>query len=113
MEGGNLRSAVMIVLVLGLFVGQSTASFKKCYAKCFLFCMINIPPTVLPCAVKCLKDCIIPKPTHHLTQENTHYFCKLGCASSLCTNISTIQNPGEEKVESCIGSCSETCINNY
>ncbi|PSS01535.1 Thionin-like protein [Actinidia chinensis var. chinensis] len=110
MDGGKVRALVVVVLVMGMLVGQSSAGFKGCYAKCFMFCMIKPPHSALHCGGKCLKHCIIPSST---AQPTGHDFCKLGCASTSCTNISTQAEPGEEKVESCVGSCSELCSKNY
>ncbi|KAK9229179.1 hypothetical protein WN944_022138 [Citrus x changshan-huyou] len=45
------------------------------------------------CIVDCLKTCNSPNGAVH--------FCKLGCASSLCANLST-----QEKVQSCADSSS-------
>uniref|UniRef100_A0A5B7BAM4 Putative thionin-like protein 2 n=1 Tax=Davidia involucrata TaxID=16924 RepID=A0A5B7BAM4_DAVIN len=113
MQGGKLRALVVVVLVFGMLVGQSsTASFKDCYVGCFIFCMIKPSNSAFYCSTQCLKDCIIPKSPQDI-REDTHDSCKLGCASSLCTNISTKQNPDGEKVESCVGSCSESCTKNH
>ncbi|CAA2994661.1 thionin-2.2-like isoform X2 [Olea europaea var. sylvestris] len=40
-------------------------------------------------------------------------FCKLGCAFSMCSTISTKQKPNGEKVDNCVGSCSTKCTKNY
>ncbi|XVE52121.1 hypothetical protein DITRI_Ditri02bG0096800 [Diplodiscus trichospermus] len=106
------RGVLMVCLVLGAIVGQSTASFQSCYMGCFVLCVIIPQNTVFSCSVKCLKDCIVPNPSSiglASVQDMTQYFCKLGCATSLCTNLSTKENPGEQKVGSCVDSCSKTC----
>ncbi|KAH7866549.1 hypothetical protein Vadar_021872 [Vaccinium darrowii] len=124
MKGGMLRASVLIALVLfcGIKVeGQPTptTSFKECYVGCFVLCMIVPPYSPFACSFQCLKDCIIPKIPQAATTSTPHVdnnfnFCKLGCAvASLCTNISTKQNPGGEKVESCVGSCSGQCTKTY
>ncbi|KAK2657949.1 hypothetical protein Ddye_011001 [Dipteronia dyeriana] len=99
----GVKSVLMVFLILGLLVGQSTASnFTTCYAFCFVPCIIDIyPKDVVKCAVLCLKKCI--------SQPDTHSSCKLGCATSRCINLSTKDNPAAEKVESCVNNCSETC----
>ncbi|EOY26334.1 hypothetical protein QQP08_020329 [Theobroma cacao] len=111
MEGRGVGSVLMVYLVLGLLVGQSTASFQTCYMGCFIWCVITPNNTVFSCSVKCLKDCIIPSFSFP-SGKDTQYFCKLGCATSLCTDLSSKENPGEEKVGSCVDSCSETCAKN-
>lgn len=98
MDKKELRSLAVAYLVLGMMlVGQSTASFESCYGSCFILCVIIPTNTVGSCTLECLKDCIIPTPPlgQSNIQNHNHYnFCKLGCASTLCSNFSTKQNPG-------------------
>ncbi|KAA8541830.1 hypothetical protein F0562_022982 [Nyssa sinensis] len=112
MQGEKLRALVGVVMLLGMLLGQSTASFKDCYVECFIFCMIKPSNSAFSCSIQCLKDCIIPKSPQDIHATHIHDYCKLGCASSLCSNISTKQSPDGEKVESCVGSCSELCTKN-
>ncbi|XVF25027.1 hypothetical protein REPUB_Repub13aG0178600 [Reevesia pubescens] len=107
MEGR--RVALMACLVLGVLIGQSTATFGSCYFSCFVFCVITPQTTPFLCSLKCLKDCIIPSSTNWGSLNDIQSFCKLGCATTLCSNISSKENPGEDKVGSCVDSCSETC----
>ncbi|KAL5824883.1 hypothetical protein ACOSQ3_020946 [Xanthoceras sorbifolium] len=103
----------IVFLVFGLLAGQSAAKFGDCYKICLVTCL-GSGKNILACAAKCVKDCIIPKPQTSLDPlAGTHYFCKLGCASTLCTKLSTIEDPAEEKVEGCVNSCSETCTKKY
>lgn len=85
----------MVYLMTGLLVGQSQAAFKECYETCFIICYITPGTTLGSCAAKCLKDCIFPPKLHTLSLQDTEYFCKLGCATSLCTNLSSKDNPGK------------------
>ncbi|KAK1575016.1 hypothetical protein Q3G72_001863 [Acer saccharum] len=104
---GGVESVLMVFVILGLVVGQSAASFQTCYAFCFIPCMIS-ERNLLKCGTNCLKKCIFPSSASH-TLKHTDYFCKLGCATSLCTHLSTKEDPAAEKVEGCVNSCSETC----
>ncbi|KAK4581930.1 hypothetical protein RGQ29_025185 [Quercus rubra] len=107
MEKRRVGSLVMLCLLLGMLVGQSTASFQDCYTGCFILCFIqtrNIPQ----CSFKCIKDCITPPSTG----INSQYFCELGCATYSCTNISTIGNPDVKKVADCVDGCSKPCAKN-
>ncbi|KAK6267996.1 hypothetical protein QUC31_012156 [Theobroma cacao] len=109
MEKRGVSAVLMVCLVLGTLVGQSTAQGTiLCYAACFIPCMADPTTTTFYCAAKCLKDCILPKSTVGGIKD-TQYFCKLGCATALCTNISTKEDPGEKKVGSCVDACSATC----
>ncbi|KAK2651372.1 hypothetical protein Ddye_011228 [Dipteronia dyeriana] len=91
-----------------LLVGQS-ASLATCYALCFVPCVIA-EGSAAKCALICVRKCLV-KPSSIDLQKDTHhsYFCKVGCATSLCTNLSTKEDPAVEKVEGCVNTCSETC----
>ncbi|VVA37751.1 PREDICTED: thionin [Prunus dulcis] len=95
MDKKELRSLAVAYLVLGMMlVGQSTASFESCYGSCFiLYCIIPTPPLG----------------QSNIQNHNQYNFCKLGCASTLCSNFSTKQNPEVEKVSGCVDSCSGRC----
>ncbi|KAG9138682.1 hypothetical protein Leryth_018566 [Lithospermum erythrorhizon] len=117
MEGiKKLRAFVLVVMVLGIFIGQSSATFKDCYGKCFFSCMIEPAQNLCTCTTTCLKNCIFSE-THQQNLEedsnNSLNFCKLGCAFSMCTGISSKQKPNAEKVDGCLGSCSNACTKNY
>ena len=96
---------LMACLVMGLIVGQAQASFKSCYESCFLICLITPNTSAFSCSFKCLKDCIIrpsltqTSPTSLHTNNNKLYFCKLGCASSLCTNLSSKHDPSKSYIQ--------------
>lgn len=108
MEGGKFRSLVVVMAVAAalLAVGQAdTGSFKDCYIKCYVFCIIEPSQTLCSCTTQCFKNCILPgdspsvtvqrKVDHVSDASQNHAFCKLGCASSLCSNISTSKNPSK------------------
>ncbi|OUZ99722.1 hypothetical protein BVC80_9063g95 [Macleaya cordata] len=96
---------IVTVLVLGLFVEQTEASFMGCYAKCFLICSVQPFEPIPQCALGCFKQC------HHPSSsiDDLHYYCQMGCAASDCTNISTPQHPRAHEVEGCLNSCSDKC----
>ncbi|KAK9229180.1 hypothetical protein WN944_022139 [Citrus x changshan-huyou] len=70
--------------------------------------LLIVEKNVAKCAAKCLPDCILPASLVP-NLNDAQVVCKLGCASSLCTNFSTKENPAGEKVEGCVDSCSEIC----
>lgn len=132
-------SLLLLCFLMGVLVKESTASFKSCYEGCFILCIITPNQSAISCPFKCLIDCIKPSFPIDFTHRDNDYFCKLGCASSLCTNFSTKEFPsiilsfshflialfssnylpyflggsflfvGEEKVDSCVDSCSQSC----
>ncbi|EEF34194.1 thionin-like protein 2 [Ricinus communis] len=112
MEERRAKAFMVVLLVFSLLVGQSYAAFSECYKECFLICLIISGGCLDSCAFKCLKDCILPLPATSSSlddKQQIHDFCKLGCASSLCTNLSSKNDPGEKKVGSCVDSCSNRC----
>ncbi|KAK9141888.1 hypothetical protein Syun_011288 [Stephania yunnanensis] len=46
-------------------------------------------------------------------RDRLNHYCELGCASSLCSTISTINNPNVEAVEGCVKSCSLNVCTKY
>ncbi|KAK9141891.1 hypothetical protein Syun_011291 [Stephania yunnanensis] len=82
---------------------------KNCYAPCFIPCAIS-GTSLKSCALQCLLQCISTSSSPSLASDNPdrlHNYCKLGCAASLCSTISTINNPNVEAVEGCVRSCSD------
>ncbi|KAL8043144.1 hypothetical protein ABFX02_09G099200 [Erythranthe guttata] len=115
MEMGKLiRAFVLVVLCVGMLTERSTASFKDCYTKCFIFCMIEPTQTLCSCTTHCLKDCIFQEIQNDASEDSDNLgFCKLGCAFSMCSAFSTKRTPNGEKVDGCVGSCSNKCVKSY
>ncbi|WCJ40705.1 hypothetical protein M5689_021614 [Euphorbia peplus] len=116
----EVKKAAMVLMVLSVaFIGQSSCStFGDCYKGCFIICVITPGTTLFSCGTKCLKDCICPSTNNSSLNslnnpQQTHFFCKYGCALSLCTTLSSKNDPGEKKVEKCVNSCSVRCVENY
>ncbi|KAL3840911.1 hypothetical protein ACJIZ3_025502 [Penstemon smallii] len=124
MEIGKLRRRlVLVVMGVGLLLitaekcsCAAAASFKDCYTKCFVYCMIEPTETLCSCTTHCFKDCIFQG---ILFQQDADHssdnlgFCKLGCAFSMCSGISTKHKPNGDKVDGCVGSCSTKCTKSY
>ncbi|KAL6584700.1 hypothetical protein OROMI_003989 [Orobanche minor] len=118
MEMGKLRSIMVAVMAVGLMAtGKSNAAFKDCYTKCFVFCMIEPSQTLCSCTTHCFKDCIFQEmqlnDVHSHQDSDNLAFCNLGCAFSMCSTISTKHTPNGDKVDGCVGSCSNKCIKSY
>ncbi|GAV72673.1 hypothetical protein CFOL_v3_16161 [Cephalotus follicularis] len=121
MEEKTVKSLLMVCLVLSLLLGQSTAAdFGSCFGRAFLECLANklsneIPQVFVQCAVQSLKSCFCSSPPSASaanilsTAQNS---CKLRCAIRKCTHLSTKEDPGAEKVEACVNSCSKKCSKN-
>ncbi|GAV72672.1 hypothetical protein CFOL_v3_16160 [Cephalotus follicularis] len=123
MEEKRVKSLLMVCLVLGLLVGQSAADFQTCFTTNFIKCITkdlsNVIPSAIPCAIQSLSACIFPSSPSPPTSTSpanilstTQNFCKLRCAIRKCTHLSTKEDPGAEKVEACVNSCSKKCSKN-
>lgn len=86
-------SLLLLCFLMAVQLKESTASFKSCYQGCFILCIITPNQSAISCPFKCLIDCIKPSFPVDFTHRDNDYFCKLGCASSLCTNFSTKEFP--------------------
>ncbi|XP_024980420.1 thionin-like protein 2 [Cynara cardunculus var. scolymus] len=110
---GLLKIMVVVVMVMGGCRGDVN-SFRDCYAKCFIFCMIEPNKSLCTCTTQCLKECIFPSLPSAIDQHSQNLaYCKLGCATSMCSNISKTHNPDGKNMESCVGSCSNKCTMSY
>ncbi|KAM3232810.1 hypothetical protein T459_17470 [Capsicum annuum] len=127
----KLRALVLLFLMtFGMFIGQSNASistFRDCYSKCFVFCLIEPSQNLCTCTSRCLKECIFNSDPGNnsssivTTSKNdvavgdskNLNFCKLGCAFSTCSTLSTKHQPNGGKMDDCVGSCSRMCTKNY
>ncbi|KAF9617269.1 hypothetical protein IFM89_035213 [Coptis chinensis] len=115
MEGkGVIAIAVMfMVMMIGMVAEQTYATstnsifdFPVCFAKCSWYC--NIPFLNVPfCARECLARCL---PS---SISDVNHYCNFGCASSKCTNISTLFNHRAEAVGNCVKSCNGICAKHY
>lgn len=103
MEVKKIRGINVVFLVmvmgLGMLVEQSSATFKDCYAKCFVLCMIEPSQTLCSCTTQCFKECIFSNTstgtgTDEFHEQTSSYdFCKLGCAFTMCSDISKKGKP--------------------
>ncbi|XP_050231605.1 thionin-like protein 2 [Mercurialis annua] len=104
------KSFMVVLMVVGLVIGQSHANFAECYSKCYMTCIVSPGGTIESCVNKCLSSCT---PTSNLLVDykyQTLSFCKLGCATSMCINLSSI---GGNRGEHCLDVCSKECAKNY
>ncbi|KAI3992429.1 hypothetical protein MKX01_022520 [Papaver californicum] len=111
-----MAAMLMILLMFGMCSRQTSAShftdFKKCWYLCMTFCSAMYPRIVagVICPLRCVKRCLDnTNPPDNHSQVRLSYYCKLGCASHNCVNISTPQDPRGEEVEQCVNSCSDEC----
>ncbi|KAK1434098.1 hypothetical protein QVD17_11016 [Tagetes erecta] len=122
---------MMMMMMMGMVVGQGGAGggagggtgsapnpipFTTCYARCMFFCMIE-PQNACSCTSTCLKKCLDTPPTTTTMGMDEHAqnlgYCKLGCATSLCSNISKQQDPEGESMGQCVDACSDKCTMSY
>ncbi|KAK9141879.1 hypothetical protein Syun_011279 [Stephania yunnanensis] len=108
--------AIMLGVILLSCSSCVKCDFSNCYESCLVSCYLrSINP--LSCVPSCLAHCIVP-PTSSASPANDdrdrlNHYCELGCAYSLCSTISTINNPNVEAVEGCVKSCSLNVCTKY
>ncbi|XP_057798830.1 probable thionin-2.4 isoform X1 [Salvia miltiorrhiza] len=125
MEGKSLiMSALLVSLVLGQFeVGAAKSCCPNPKAR-NVFNLCSFTPGGSDSVCASLSGCKIvngecPNGWNYSFLENTggnavHEYCKLGCASSVCAAITTLQNSDasevvNEAVEKCSQACSALC----
>ncbi|KAL8230362.1 hypothetical protein R6Q57_000140 [Mikania cordata] len=114
---------MIMMLTMGMVVGQGGSGtsatnpvpFLNCYTRCMFFCMIE-PQNACTCTSTCLKKCL-DTPTTMAKDVDEHTqnlgYCKLGCATSLCSNISNPHDPDGKSMGKCVDSCSNKCNMSY
>ncbi|KAL2516536.1 protein TAP1 [Forsythia ovata] len=96
METKNVRTLTAIMLLVLLFAGQASASFKTCFEPCALACFIEKGNKV-KCLLKCTIKCVVGI---NSTATGLDY-CKLGCAIHQCARFVN----DVDKVDSCVNEC--------
>ncbi|KAI3727218.1 hypothetical protein L1987_67029 [Smallanthus sonchifolius] len=118
-----LMICMFMMMIMGMVVGQGGSGtapnpipFTTCYTRCMFFCMIE-PQNACSCTSICLKKCLDTPPINMAmdVDENAQNlgYCKLGCATSLCSNTSKPNDPEGESMGKCVDSCSNKCAMSY
>ncbi|KAK9677184.1 hypothetical protein RND81_11G126200 [Saponaria officinalis] len=88
----NLSFALILIIISGVFVNQSSAKFGACVGKCALGCVIN--PNPLFCGAQCIIKCIghfqisINEVGNVDPKLNCHYDCAISrCAPLIAQKI--------------------------
>ncbi|CAN1342653.1 hypothetical protein LINPERPRIM_LOCUS39531 [Linum perenne] len=74
---------VLIMVILGMMVGQSDASFQQCLVRCVRTCFLDIP-----CLYRCATNCYLTDPpdVHVAAGATTNQqLCSLGCLATTLT----------------------------
>lgn len=85
--------AIIAFLVLRQSNSTSAVENPLCYAQC-LTCLYGGPWVSAICSGFCAANCMAGSTSLRSVPKDNHYFCKLGCASSLCASFITRENPG-------------------
>ncbi|KAL0441567.1 UNVERIFIED_CONTAM: hypothetical protein Sradi_0095600 [Sesamum radiatum] len=89
----------VMVLILLLFAGEASASFKHCFPGCAIDCLFG--GHKLFCVVKCFAKCLIGEDS-----SSGFNYCKLGCAVDQCARFADdFKMEDVEKVNSCVDEC--------
>lgn len=100
MENKRMAMLVVMMLVMGSILIETEAiAFTECYTGCVVVCGNTAHGLKkVACPFKCIKECIHPKLSSELNLkefDQTHYFCKLGCATDRCVSVSSIEDMGK------------------
>ncbi|KAI3991841.1 hypothetical protein MKX01_012786 [Papaver californicum] len=103
MEGKNLKMiSLMVIVLLGLLAGKSSAFDTECYVQCLIDCSTDgSAASAFKCPFVCLKKCNFEATPN---SSNTNYYYNFGCAVSNCIKKSTPQVPRADEVEHCVNS---------
>ncbi|KAI3995022.1 hypothetical protein MKX01_006625 [Papaver californicum] len=115
MEGKNLKMiSVMVVLILGMLAGKSTADvdYKQCYNFCMELC--SAAPQAAICPFTCWRDCTFQGKAslddEKVTGGSAYNYCKLGCAAMDCINKNTPQDLSGQEMKDCYNfHCGKEC----
>ncbi|KAI3455396.1 hypothetical protein Pfo_012059, partial [Paulownia fortunei] len=80
-QGKAIPRINMIIMVLMLlYAGQASASFKQCFVPCVIGCFL-VPKDEFKCTFKCFAKCLTSPSSTSLD------YCKLGCAADQCARF--------------------------
>ncbi|KAK4428075.1 hypothetical protein Salat_1576500 [Sesamum alatum] len=89
---------VMVIIML-LFAGEASASFKHCFPGCAIGCLFG--GHKLFCVLKCFAKCLVGEGS-----SSGFDYCKLGCAVDQCAHFEDdFKIEDVEKVNSCVNEC--------
>ncbi|KAJ0007165.1 hypothetical protein Pint_29870 [Pistacia integerrima] len=101
MEKTQVKSLLILCLVLGVLAGQSVANFTKCYHFCLIGCIFSIITGPSDSAKSCKKECLLESGGGAFL--NNTAFCDVGFVSSICYSLTSKENlpkPGGKKLNS-------------
>ncbi|CAN1342564.1 hypothetical protein LINPERPRIM_LOCUS39502 [Linum perenne] len=116
MEGGRVKincGMILLMVMLGMMVGQFDASFHQCLERSVLTCFFNTR-----CIIKCGIICAITDPPD-IHGATNHQYCSLGCLATTLTRdrstgavLAELNKVGNEAVtEKLVERCSTACNN--
>ncbi|CAI0428264.1 unnamed protein product [Linum tenue] len=71
---------LLIMLVMGMMVESSNASYQQCFVRCLRTCIFDVA-----CTFRCGTNCFLTDPIHtdHKNNDNNNVkFCNLGCLAT-------------------------------
>ncbi|CAL1409193.1 unnamed protein product [Linum trigynum] len=70
-----------MILVMGMMIEPSTASYQQCFVRCLRTCIWDVA-----CMFRCGSNCLITDPIHiDEKKKNNVKFCNLGCIATTLT----------------------------
>ncbi|KAG8379911.1 hypothetical protein BUALT_Bualt07G0138400 [Buddleja alternifolia] len=94
----NVRAMTTVMMLMLLFAGHSSASFKGCFAGCAVNCLFRGHKIL--CLLECFPKCLLGVDSQGLD------YCKLGCAVDQCAHFANEFNIEDvDKVDNCVNEC--------
>ncbi|XP_023633895.1 thionin-like [Capsella rubella] len=125
MEG---KTVILSVLIVSLVMAQiqvegksccPNTSARSCYNLCIIAEAVLNPPSICTqiCGCKFVSGKCPPGYPHDILENSgdaVNEYCKLGCASSVCGALTTLQNSDASEIVNgaavqCTKACSEFC----
>ncbi|CAN0861164.1 hypothetical protein LINGRAHAP2_LOCUS8134 [Linum grandiflorum] len=107
---------IMMLVVMGMMVGQSNANFQQCLVRCVRTCFISFS-----CIGKCGANCLNTDPptANDINNTNNNKLCSLGCLAITLAHDSPAVVEAMEVgafkevvAENLVHRCSRTCNQN-
>ncbi|XP_010461707.1 PREDICTED: probable thionin-2.4 [Camelina sativa] len=121
MEG---KTVILSALIMSLFMAQIQVDAKSCCPStqsrnCYSVCRFGAVTPRQTCAQTCSCKIVqgtCPSGYTHDSLENSgdnvNEYCKIGCASSVCGALTTLQNSdASESANGAVAQCTKACSN--
>ncbi|KAI3455397.1 hypothetical protein Pfo_012060 [Paulownia fortunei] len=97
-KGKNVQAITAVMVLMLIFAGQASASFKNCFAGCAIGCLFGGHKVI--CVFKCFAKCLLGVGSSELD------YCKFDCAVDQCAHfVNDFNIEDVDKVDRCVNEC--------